>query len=173
MRDIHYALRVLNIDREGIKIDRLFSIDLKTRLEVQDLVSRFCHALDHNMPTVWASLFSIDAYVDAPRLGYFSGREEISRIPEIVNAQGGGAWRHYLNNIYMDLTDVSHHLRLAAYCMVSDWRKDGHVVRCWDFNAVVGKRNGWKILSLSLKPVTGSGENKSKLDRKNEVVHSV
>lgn len=41
---------------------------------------------------------------------------------------------------------------------VSDWRKAGHVVRCWDFSAVVGKRNGLKFVSLLLKPVLDCNE---------------
>lgn len=130
------------------------AIDLQTRLEVQDLLSRFCHALDHNKVETWVRLFALEGYIDAPRLGCFSGREEIMKIPEMVRAQGGGAWRHYLNNMYIDHVEGSRDLRVEAYCMVSDWRQAGHVVRCWDFSARVGKRRDLKIISLKLTPVT-------------------
>jgi hypothetical protein len=134
------------------------AIDLQTRLEVQDLLSRFCHALDHNAVDRWAKLFTTDGYIDAPRLGCFKGREEIIKIPEMVHELGGGAWRHYLNNVYIERAEDNRDLKVEAYCMVSDWRKAGHVVRCWDFSAVVGKRNGLKFVSLLLKPVLDCNE---------------
>lgn len=93
------------------------AIDLQTRLEVQDLLSRFCHALDHNAVDRWAKLFTTDGYIDAPRLGCFKGREEIIKIPEMVHELGGGAWRHYLNNVYIERAEDNRDLKVEAYCM--------------------------------------------------------
>lgn len=130
------------------------AIDLQTRLEVQDLLSRFCHALDRNMVKDWVELFTEDGYVDAPRFGRFDGRDEIARLPDLVHEHGKGCWRHYLNNMYMDRLGDSRDLRVEAYCTVSDWSKKGNVVRSWDFSAHVGKRRGWKIIGLTLSAVT-------------------
>ena len=129
-------------------------IDLQTRLEVQDLLSRFCHSLDRNMVKEWVDLFPDDGYVEAPRFGAFSGRDEIARIPGLVRENGKGCWRHYLNNMYMDRIVGSRDLRIEAYCTVSDWSAKGNVVRSWDVSARVGKRRGWKIINLLLSPVT-------------------
>ncbi|MDX3909828.1 MAG: nuclear transport factor 2 family protein [Sphingobium sp.] len=129
------------------------AIDLQTRLEVQDLLSRFCHALDRNMTKEWIELFPEDGCVEAPRFGTFCGRAEIARLPDLVREHGKGCWRHYLNNMYMDRMPDSRDLQVEAYCTVSDWSKKGNVVRSWDFSARVGKRRGWKIVNLLLSPV--------------------
>lgn len=130
------------------------AIDLQTRLEVQDLLSRFCHALDRNLEKEWIELFPEDGLVVAPRFGSFSGRAEIARIPGLVREHGKGCWRHYLGNMYMDRASDRRDVLVEAYCTVSDWSGTGNVVRSWDLSARVGKRRGWKIISLRLSPVT-------------------
>jgi hypothetical protein len=129
------------------------AINIETRLEIRDLLSRFCHSLDRNMTQQWNELFTFDAIVDAPKLGRFVGIEEIGEILGLVQQKGCGAWRHFLHNVYIDLTEDSRDLLVAAYCTVSDWRTQGNVVRCWDLNARITKRRGWKIAALSLTPV--------------------
>lgn len=130
------------------------AIDLQTRLEVQDLLSRFCHSLDRNLTKEWIDLFPEGAYVEAPRFGKFTGRTEIAKIPGLVRENGKGCWRHYLSNMYMDRAPDSRDVLVEAYCTVSDWSTKGNVVRSWDISARVGKRRGWKIVSLRLSPVT-------------------
>lgn len=130
------------------------AIDLQTRLEVQDLLSRFCHSLDRNLIKEWTELFTEGAHIDAPRFGCFSGRSEIARIPGLVRENGKGCWRHYLSNMYMDRAADSRDVLVEAYCTVSDWSSKGNVVRSWDLSARVGKRRGWRIISLRLSPVT-------------------
>lgn len=127
------------------------SISLETRLELRDLLSRFCHALDHNKTNEWIDLFSLDAIVDAPRLGMFKGREEIARIPVLVHEIGGGGWRHFLHNVYFERAGGDRDFLAQAYCTVSDWRTRGNVVRCWDFSARISKRRTCKIIDLTMK----------------------
>lgn len=126
------------------------AINVETRLEIRDLLSRFCHALDRNQLKQWNDIFTSDAVIDAPKLGKFSGREEIAKIPPLVQEKGNGAWRHFLHNIYIDLAENSRDLLVAAYCTVSDWRTQGNVIRCWDLSIRITKRRGWKIAALTM-----------------------
>ncbi|QUT05133.1 nuclear transport factor 2 family protein [Sphingobium phenoxybenzoativorans] len=129
------------------------AINVETRLEIRDLLSRFCHALDRNLPRQWNDIFTPDAVIDAPKLGRFAGRAEIAKIPDMVQEKGGGAWRHFLHNIYIDLADNGRDLLIAAYCTVSDWRTQGNVIRCWDLSARITRRRGLRIVALTLTMV--------------------
>ena len=131
------------------------AIDIGTRLEVRDVLARFCHALDRHMLKEWAALFTFDACVDAPRLGRFCGIEEVSKIPGLVRAQGGGSLRHFLHNVCIDRSENDRDLLVAAYCTVSDWSKKGNVIRCWDLSARLSyqRPRGWKIAELRLTAV--------------------
>lgn len=74
------------------------AIELKTRLEIQDLLNRFCHALQHCDLEIWDSIFSRTATFSSSILGDFQDRAEIRTIPEQVRALGGGSWRFHLFN---------------------------------------------------------------------------
>ena len=47
-------------------------------------------------------------------------------------------------------------VRVDAYCLVSNWKAGGQIVRSWDLQATMEKRRGWQIGELSLIPVPGA-----------------
>lgn len=130
------------------------TISIQDRFEIQDILSRFCHALDRNDVRAWQQLFRTDARVCAPRFGTYEGIGAINTIPQLVADHGKGAWRHYLNNIAM--TGSSHRqVQVDAYCMVSNWRAGGQIVRSWDLHALFVKAKIWQIAHLNLTVVPG------------------
>lgn len=132
------------------------SIDLQTRMEVQDLLSRFCQTLDYGQSAEWADLFTPDARVVAPRLGVFSGREELMKIPLMVTDLGKGAWRHVLANVVLNRSTSIKAIDVTAYVMVHDWKNSGTTARCWDFSAHLAKSRSWRIHRLEMRPVADS-----------------
>lgn len=136
------------------------AIDLKSRFEIQDLLSRFCHSLDRNDAQEWINLFHADSSVTAPRLGTFVGLEAITMIPQMVQDFGGGCWRHYLNNMAMKPLEHGRAVQVDAYCMVSNWKAGGQIIRSWDLRAIVTGARRWRIRSLCLNPVEVSRESR-------------
>ena len=131
------------------------SIDLETRMEVQDLLSRFCHSLDFDKVEEWRELFRRDASVTAPRFGRFCGIDQICQIPGLVARAGNGKWRHVFNNVVLSRSSLRV-LSVAAYCVVNDWAGSGGAVRCWDFTAIVEKQKRWLIHDLEMRSVRSS-----------------
>lgn len=129
------------------------TVDLQTKMEVQELVSRYCHFLDHNNAHEWARLFTADCRLDCGSLGDFEGRTAIVEIPALVYAKGAGNLRHHLSNVMMERTGNARELELHAYCLVTDWGQKGAMVACFDFHARLRNRCHWQIAELTMKPV--------------------
>lgn len=129
------------------------TVDLQTKMDVQELLSRFCHFLDHNKATEWSRLFTVDCRIDLDKLGVFQGRDAILEIPRMVNDLGAGHWRHHLSNVMIDRTGSVRELEVNAYCIVTDWGRDGSVVHYADFSARLQNRCHWQIMELTLTSV--------------------
>ncbi|MGV3770158.1 MAG: nuclear transport factor 2 family protein [Sphingobium phenoxybenzoativorans] len=129
------------------------TVDLQTKMEVQELVSRFCHFLDHNNAQEWTRLFTTDCHLDAGSVGIFNGRAAIIGIPELVYAKSAGNWRHHLSNVMIDRTGNARELEIHAYCLVTDWSKKGALISCYDFHARLQNRCHWQIADLKMRPV--------------------
>jgi hypothetical protein len=129
------------------------TVDLQTKMEVQELVSRFCHFLDHDNATEWARLFTADCRLNCGSLGDFAGRGAILGIPALVQVKGSGNLRHHLSNVMMERTGNARELELHAYCLVTDWSKKGAMVACFDFHARLQNRCHWQIADLRMNAV--------------------
>ncbi|HEX7821429.1 MAG TPA: nuclear transport factor 2 family protein [Sphingobium sp.] len=76
------------------------AIDPTTRLEIHDLLARFCHDLDHGDVESWDSLFTRGAIFTSDMFGTFEDPQGIRLIPELVHSLGNGLWRfHFLNTV--------------------------------------------------------------------------
>lgn len=129
------------------------SVDLQTRLDVQELLSRWCHYLDHGQSQEWSRLFTLDSRVDAGPLGTFTGRDEIAQLPQRVADKGQGLWRHHLSNMMFERTGNLRELKVSAYCLTTDWSAGGALIQCSDFSAMLEYRCHWQIASMVTEPV--------------------
>jgi hypothetical protein len=129
------------------------TVDLQTKMDIQELLSRFCHFLDHNNATEWARLFTADCRLNCGSMGRFDGRAAISTIPALVQEKGSGTLRHHLSNVMLDRTGNARELEMHAYCLVTDWSRQGAMVACFDFHARLQNRCHWQVAELSMNPV--------------------
>lgn len=129
------------------------TVDLQTKMEVHELLSRFCHYLDHNKTAEWSQLFTNDAVVDGGHIGLYEGRSEIARIPGQLNELSGGSWRHHLSNVMFARTADAKELEVNAYCLTTDWSQHGALIHCADFRAILKSRRHWQVQNLVLVPV--------------------
>lgn len=132
------------------------TVALQTKMDVQELLSRFCHYIDHGNAAEWSRLFTLDGTLDVAPLGVFTGREDIETVPALVHQKGGGLWRHHLSNVMFDRTADPRELEIRAYCLTTDWGKGGALAHCFDFHAVLRNRCHWQIAHLVMTPVDPS-----------------
>lgn len=140
------------------------TVDLQTKTEVHELLSRFCHYLDHNKTAEWSQLFTTDAVIDGGYAGLYEGRAEIAQLPEKIALLGGGYWRHHLSNVMFSRTNLAREMEINAYCLTTDWSKEGALVHCSDFRAILKDRCHWQIHNLVLTPVAQTCAGKSAED---------
>lgn len=130
------------------------TVDLQTKMDVHELLSRFCHFLDHNSGSEWARLFTPTAVIEKGPLGSFSGHSEISQIPAMVAEKGDGLLRHHLTNVMFERTGNPRELVIDAYFLGTDWGQGGALVHSADFKAVLQNRCHWQIAHLQLIPIS-------------------
>ena len=105
-----------------------------------------------------------DAVIDGGYAGLYEGRAEIAQLPEKIALLGGGYWRHHLSNVMFSRTNLAREMEINAYCLTTDWRKEGALVHCSDFRAILKDRCHWQIHNLALTPVAQTCASKSAED---------
>jgi len=133
------------------------NLDVQTRLDVRELLSRFCHAVDHMDEAGWGRLFTADAKFHSPLCGDYGCRAELMDLPRKMHEEGGGFWRHEFTNIVIDRTGNNRELQVRAYCTVTDWKNGGQPVFFADCEIVLRHTSQWQIAILSTKAVRPDG----------------
>ncbi len=122
------------------------TIDVQTRLDAQELLNRFCHAIDHQDRAAWLSLFAPGARYDSGYLGSFATEEEIGSIPALVGTKGRGTWRHHFTNLILDRMNDRRHLIGKAFLTTRDCGQIGEPVRFSDCTIELKLGRHWQIL---------------------------
>lgn len=125
------------------------TVDLQTRLDICELLNRYCHFLDHNRGECWAELFTCDGVFEIDGIGRLVGRERLKTMPATVYQKGGGLWRHQITNIMIDHNGNLKEKTVSAYAAVSDWGNAGRPVGFYDFTLTLCEKRRWQIARLS------------------------
>jgi hypothetical protein len=133
------------------------NLDVQTRLDVREVLSRFCHAIDHVDECGWARLFTMDAKFRSALCGDFVGRDEILALPRKMHELGEGYWRHDFTNIVIDRTESHRTLKVRAYCTVTDWSDCGKPVFFADCVIILRNTCQWQIAELTAQAVRADG----------------
>lgn len=125
---------------------------ISDRLEIEDLLARYCYAVDDRDWDAYQSLFTLDAVIDDRVTGGIqSGVEEHIRylsgaLSKIVLSQ------HAISTVCIDLRVGSAKVRAHCSCpMVVDvGEAKPHVFfqGLWYRNSLVRTQGGWKIVHL-------------------------
>lgn len=122
----------------------LSSVDPVTKLEVHELLSRYCWALDHNDCVEWGHLFTPDASFIKPGTPAREGREAVMKVPGEMHAMGGDTWRRHFTNIIVDRAANGRELQVRALLTVRDC-KDATPVASADCLVLVRRTDHWRI----------------------------
>jgi ketosteroid isomerase-like protein len=119
------------------------------RLDIFDLISRYCYAVDHDDADGWASLFTMEGVFEVPGIMRLEGRDQLRTMPGIVKQQGDGKWRHQVTNILIDDGAEPDTALVRAYGLVTDWREGGKPVSFTDYKIKLRRLEcGWRIQTL-------------------------
>jgi uncharacterized protein (TIGR02246 family) len=124
-------------------------LDVSDRIEIEELLARYCHRVDHGDAEGWAGLFTPDGSFEVPGAMLLKGTEQLRTMPGIVAAQGGGKWRHQITSIATEAGAKPGTARLQAYGLVTDWRDGNKLMTFTDYDMNLNRENGtWRIATL-------------------------
>lgn len=128
------------------------SVDPVTKLELHELLSRYCWAIDHCDADEWEQLFTVDARFAKPGMDAIEGRAGIMRVPDQIHARCGGNYRHHFTNIIVDRAASGRELKMRAFLTVRDCA-DCTPVASADCVILVRRTDHWRIASFEATSV--------------------
>jgi limonene-1,2-epoxide hydrolase len=134
----------------------LSSVDPVTKLEIHELLSRFCWSLDHDDAEEWGQLYTSDATFSVPGIGEHHGREEILKVPAFFRQKSEGAWRHHFTNIIVDRAASGRELKVRALLTIRDCM-DAAPVASVDCVIIARRTDHWRIGSFEGTKVCKAG----------------
>jgi SnoaL-like domain len=129
------------------------TVDVQTRLDICELLNRYCHYVDHDQGEAWAELFTLDGVFEVEQVMKLAGRDQLKTMPGIVSQQGAGLWRHQINTVMIDHSGSLKEKIVTAYGSVSDWGHGGRPVSFCDYRIVLRNTCRWQIAHLSAKMI--------------------
>jgi 3-phenylpropionate/cinnamic acid dioxygenase small subunit len=125
-------------------------LDVEARLDIHDLLARYCHLVDSGDAEGWSALFAEDGVFDVPGAIHLVGRAQLRSMPGIVLQQGERKWRHQITNIVVEAGDTPDTAHVRAYGVLSDWRKGGVLAAFSDYRIELRRVQGaWQVVGLT------------------------
>ncbi len=134
---------------------------LSDRVEIQELLTRYCHAIDENDWATLAELFTEDADCDYSQFGgpRCDKKGLIEFLSGFVGSIAGS--QHTISTMTIDLADTVAKVRTAAQVMLIMPDENGidqiNVSGLWYHDTVVKTAQGWRIKQRTLKYAWASG----------------
>lgn len=125
----------------------LSSVDPVTKLELHEVLSRYCWALDHHDAGEWEQLFTVDARFAKCGMDTIEGRAGIMRVPDDIQARGHGNWRHHFTNIIVDRAASGREMKVRAFLTIRDCRT-GEPAASADCVILMRRTDHWRIASF-------------------------
>lgn len=125
------------------------TVDVQTRLDICELLNRYCHYVDHGQGDAWAGLFTLDGVFEVERMMKLRGRNQLRTMPGTVRQRGNGLWRHQITNVMIDHGGNLKEKIVKAYGLVSDWGNGGQPMSFCDYTIVMRSTCRWQIAHLS------------------------
>jgi uncharacterized protein (TIGR02246 family) len=131
------------------KIGEMRKLDVSDRIEIEELLARYCHRVDHDDAEGWAALFTPDGSFEVLGAMRLQGTEQLRTMPGIVSTQGSGKWRHQITSIATEVGAEPGTARLQAYGLVTDWRDGNKLMAFTDYDMNLSRVDGtWRIKTL-------------------------
>ena len=130
------------------------TIDLQTRLDLHEVLSRFCISLDRGQISGWTSLFTADATFAWQDNDPLRGREALAQIPMTVSTLG---LRHHFSSIVLDRLESPKMVRCQATCIVTNWQDRAKLSDVLDCDIIFRKTSVWQIVEMQARSAHQDG----------------
>ncbi|MBG6119994.1 MULTISPECIES: nuclear transport factor 2 family protein [unclassified Sphingobium] len=124
------------------------TIDLQVRMDLHEVLSRFCIALDRGQTNAWSNLFTADATFVWQNDEALQGRDALALIPDKCAALG---LRHHFSSIVLDRLESPKSMRCQATCIVTDWQDRAKISDVLDCDIVFRKTSNWQIVEVNAR----------------------
>ncbi len=131
------------------------SVDAATRAEIEELMARYCHRVDHADPEGWAALFTADGIFEVVGVMQMQGTEQLKAMPSTVTEHGAGTWRHQITNITTEQGSDPNIVHVEAYGLVTEWREGNKLVTFSDYRIELRRIGG--VLRIAKLAATTAG----------------
>jgi hypothetical protein len=122
------------------------------KIEILEIFSRYCHAVDHGDGDGWAGLFTLDGVFEVVGAVRLEGTAQLGSMPAGVTEQGGGKWRHQVTSVVSDPGPEPGTAMVKAYGLVTDWRDGGKVAIFTDYEITLRRvGDAWRIATLNAR----------------------
>jgi|GEM_PF-1181243 len=132
------------------------TIDIQTRLDVQELLSHYSHHLDHNQGACWADLFTVDGVFECADGNRLRGCAELATVPAMVNERGNGVWRHLITAVVIKRVNTRKDLIVQAYGPVIDMNQASAMAAFYDYQFTLKFGSSWRIAHALARRVGGA-----------------
>lgn len=135
------------------------TIDIQTRLDVQELLSHFSHFLDHDRGACWADLFTADGVFECADGHRLQGADALATLPAMVAERGHGAWRHLITAVVIERCSNRKEVSVHAYGPVLDMDQNSALAAFYDFEFTLRFASRWRIAhALARRVGTAAGD---------------
>lgn len=134
------------------------TIDHQTRLDLHEIVARYCQYLDHDRGACFAQLFHMDGVFEKASGMRLVGHDAIATLPAKIARAGDGCWRHVATNLMIDRGVDNRSAIVNAYVMVMDWANGGKPIGICDTRFEMRRSQAWRIARVHAAVVGMDGE---------------
>lgn len=134
-------------------MSQVSTIDMHTRVEISELVTRYCHYADHGEGEKWAELFTLKGIFEIAGWLRLEGREQLRSLPGLIAEKGGGLWRHQVSNLMIDHAGLNQKCA-RAYCTVLDWGNGGVPVHFYEMTILLRLCKRWHFEQIEARVIS-------------------
>lgn len=155
------------------------TIEHQTRLDIQEVLSRYCYYLDHGQGDAWADLFTLDGIYESNTGRLFQGRNELREFPQQILENGNGLLRHVITSMLIDRCSSSRELVVLVYGMVADLDNPNCLSRFYDYRIHVRRAGSWRLSHVIATQIgrvnegaaVGTAARNQRTQQQGEIVH--
>jgi 3-phenylpropionate/cinnamic acid dioxygenase small subunit len=123
--------------------------EISDRLEIQEVLVRYSHALDTQNWDALAKVFTEDAMIDYSEMGGSKGNVEETMSFLKMAMPNFASYQHMISNFFVEIDGDTAHSRIICYnpMVIDKGNGDTHVFFCglWYRDVLVRTPDGWRI----------------------------
>lgn len=122
-------------------------IDHETRVEIHEILARFCHYIVDGDATLWAGLFTPTGTLTCDGQTCAQGTAQLTAAAERIRLGGTSMSRHVITSVMIDAGPSRREILVRASGLVIDMNLEG-LSEFYDYRFHVRKLGSWRIDSL-------------------------